>query len=145
MYAWAHCKFPDLDWNEVSQVKTDDWLAEYMRARKYIAQGQKKTCENDRSVLKVLRGCYSCTLAPAEKKGELDNAQHWLSEVLAVPHASSTEGSKGAMQATAEFDLKPAVAKAVQLWATALGHLAHNEVEQAVEMLQQVCMTANAA
>ena len=49
------------------------------------------------------------------------------------------------MQATAEFDQKPAVAKAVQLWATALGHLAHNEVEQAVEIMQQVCMSANAA
>ena len=80
-----------------------------------------------------------------QKKGELGDAQHWLSEVLTVPHAPSTESSKGAMQATAEFDLKPAVAKAVQLWATALGHLAHNEVEQAVEMLQQVCMSANAA
>ena len=80
-----------------------------------------------------------------QKKGELDDAQHWLTEVLAVPHAPSTESSEGAMQATAEFDQKPAVVQAVQLWATALGHLAHNEVEQAVEIMQQVCMSANAA
>ena len=80
-----------------------------------------------------------------QKKGELGDAQHWLSEVLTVPHAPNTEGSEGVVQATAEFDLKPAVAKAVQLWATALGHLAHNEVEQAVEIMQQVCMSANAA
>ena len=80
-----------------------------------------------------------------QKKGELGDAQHWLSEVLAVPHASNRESSEGVVQATAEFDLKPAVAKTVQLWATALGHLAHNEVEQAVEIMQQVCMSANAA
>ena len=80
-----------------------------------------------------------------QKKGELGDAQHWLTEVLAVSHASNRESLKGVMQATAEFDLKPAVAKAVQLWATALGHLAHNEVEQAVEIMQQVCMSANAA
>ena len=63
----------------------------------------------------------------------------------AVPHASNTESSKGVMQATAEFVLKPAFSKPVQLWATALGHLAHNEVEQAVEIMQQVCKSANAA
>ena len=73
-----------------------------------------------------------------QKKGELGNAQHWLSEVLAVPYASNRESSEDVVQATAEFDQKPAVAKAVQLWFTALGHLAHNEVQQAVEMLQQV-------
>ena len=80
-----------------------------------------------------------------QKKGELDDAQHWLSEVLAVPHASNRESSKGVVQAIAEFDLKPADAKAVQLWATALEHLAHNEVQQAVEIMQQVCLFANAA
>ena len=80
-----------------------------------------------------------------QKKGELDDAQHWLSEVLAVPHAPYREGLKGVMQATAEFDLKPAVVQAVQLWATALGHLAHKEVQQAVGIMQQVCLFVNVA
>ena len=44
---------------------------------------------------------------------------------------------------TVEFDLKPAVAIAVQLWATALGLLAHKQVQQAVERMQQVYVSAN--
>ena len=80
-----------------------------------------------------------------QKKGELDQAQHWLLKVLAVPHAPNTESPEGVAQATTEFDHQdPVFAIAVQQWATALGHLAHDEVQQAVEMLQQVCMFANA-
>ena len=81
-----------------------------------------------------------------QKKGELDQAQHWLLKVLAVPHAPNTESSEGVVQATTEFDQTLAVVQAVQQWATALGHLAHNEVQQqAVEMLQQVCLFVNVA
>ena len=81
-----------------------------------------------------------------QKKSELVDAQHWLSEVLAMPYTSNIESLEGVMQATTEFDQTPAVVQAVQQWATALGHLAHNEVQQqAVEMLQQVCLFVNVA
>ena len=53
-----------------------------------------------------------------QKKGELDDAQHWLSEVLAVPHALNRESSEDVVQVTAEFDQEPAFVQAVQLWFT---------------------------